>query len=296
MPAVPSSYLQPGFMVIHGNRLEDLRGVAVEWMKRQPLAPLENETILVQSNGISQWMKLALAKDVDEAGAGGSGIAAALDVTLPARFLWQAYRAVLTHTENDPQAVPATSPFDKSRLIWRLLRLLPELMTQDAFAPLRQFLDGDDDLRKHHQLAERLADLFDQYQVYRADWLDAWGRGDDVLIDARGQTTPLPDEQRWQPALWRALCEDVVDDVGTDGIDSSRAMVHRRFLAAAGSLTPDNRPPGLPRRVMVFGISSLPQQALEALAAIARCCQVVLCVHNPCQHYWADIIEHKDLL
>lgn len=47
---------------------------------------------------------------------------------------------------------------------------------------------------------------------------------------------------------------------------------------------------------MVFGISSLPQQALEALAAIARCCQVVLCVHNPCQHYWADIIEHKDLL
>ena len=55
--------LTPGFMVVHGNRLEDLRGVAVEWMKRHPLAPLENETILVQSNGIGQWMKLALAAD-----------------------------------------------------------------------------------------------------------------------------------------------------------------------------------------------------------------------------------------
>ncbi|SDL97140.1 DNA helicase/exodeoxyribonuclease V, gamma subunit [Modicisalibacter muralis] len=289
MPVAATPDLQPGFMVIHGNRLEDLRGVAVEWMKRHPLTPLENETILVQSNGISQWMKLALAADTQD---GGTGIAAALDVTLPARFLWQAYRTVLTHAEHDPQAVPPTSPFDKSRLIWRLLRLLPELMTQEVFAPLKQFLDDDGDLRKHHQLAERLADLFDQYQVYRADWLDAWGRGEDVLISARGEAHPLPDEQHWQPALWRALREDV----GADGIDSSRAMVHRRFLDAAQSLTPDSRPPGLPRRVMVFGISSLPQQALEALAAIARCCQVVLCVHNPCQHYWADIIEHKDLL
>ncbi|SDL23318.1 DNA helicase/exodeoxyribonuclease V, gamma subunit [Franzmannia pantelleriensis] len=284
--------LTPGFMVIHGNRLEDLRGVAVEWMKRHPLGPLENETILVQSNGISQWLKLALAADERDDGTGGSGIAAALDITLPARFLWQAYRAVLNHVEQDPHAVPATSPFDKSHLLWRLLRLLPALMERDAFAPLRQFLAHDDDLRKHYQLAERLADLFDQYQVYRADWLDAWGRGDDVLIAPRGHAQTLPDTQRWQPALWRAL----IEDVGDEGIASSRAMVHRRFIDAAARLDANDRPPGLPRRVMVFGISSLPQQALEALAAIARCCQVVLCVHNPCQHYWADIIEHKDLL
>ncbi|MCH4562232.1 exodeoxyribonuclease V subunit gamma [Halomonas sp. EGI 63088] len=292
--AVP---LQPGFMVIHGNRLEDLRGLAVEWMKRHPLGPLENETILVQSNGIGQWLKLALAEDPAN---GGAGIAAALDVTLPARFLWQAYRAVLTHQEQhdagDDQAVPATSPFDKSRLVWRLLRLLPGLLERDDFAPLARFLAGDDDLRKHHQLAERLADLFDQYQVYRADWLEAWAAGEDVRIDARGRRRELEATQRWQPELWRALCADVAAAHGQAGIDSSRARVHRRFLDAAERLDADDRPPGLPRRVLVFGISSLPRQALEALAAIARVSQVVLCVHNPCQHYWADIIEHKDLL
>ena len=48
--------LPPGFMVVHANRLEDLRGLAVEWMRRQPLGPLENETILVQSNGIGQYV------------------------------------------------------------------------------------------------------------------------------------------------------------------------------------------------------------------------------------------------
>lgn len=232
--------LTPGFMVVHGNRLEDLRGVAVEWMKRHPLAPLENETILVQSNGIGQWMKLALAADEAD---GGSGIAAALDVTLPARFLWQAYRAVLNHVEGDANAVPANSPFDKSRLLWRLLRLLPELMPRDEFAPLRRFLEGDSDLRKHHQLAERLADLFDQYQVYRADWLEAWARGEDVLISARGEARPLDDTQRWQPALWRAVVKSVAEDVGDDGVASSRAMVHRRFLAAARQLHGGECPP-----------------------------------------------------
>ncbi|MDR5901861.1 exodeoxyribonuclease V subunit gamma [Halomonas icarae] len=284
--------LTPGFMVIHGNRLEALRGLAVEWMRRHPLAPLENETILVQSNGISQWLKLALAEDRDQ---GGAGIAAALDVTLPARFLWQAYRAVLAQREGE-DAVPPVSPFDKPRLVWRLMRLLPTLLDASTFAPLARFLEGDDDLRKRHQLAERLADLFDQYQVYRADWLAAWAKGEDVLISARGEARPLAEEQCWQAELWRVLREDIARAHGEAGLASSRAAVHERFLTACQELDTTHRPHGLPRRVIVFGISSLPAQTLEALAAMARVSQVLLCVHNPCRHYWADIIEHKDLL
>ena len=35
------------------HRLEDLTAVAVQLMKTHPLAPLEEEIILVQSNGLS---------------------------------------------------------------------------------------------------------------------------------------------------------------------------------------------------------------------------------------------------
>ncbi|WP_016855844.1 exodeoxyribonuclease V subunit gamma [Halomonas smyrnensis] len=283
MLATAKTELTPGFMVIHGNRLEALRDLAVEWLRNHPLGPLEDEVILVQSNGISQWLKLALAADPPA----GAGIAAAMDVTLPARYLWQAYRAVLGN-----EAVPPASPLDKPRLIWRLMRLLPELTDDETFAPLARFLADDEDRRKRHQLAERLADLFDQYQVYRADWLATWAEGRDELIDARGQARPLAEDQRWQPALWRRLR----DDIGEDGLATSRAWVHTRFLEACRELTPETRPPGLPRRVVVFGISSLPRQTLEALAAVSKVTQVLLCVHNPCRHFWADIIEHKDLL
>ncbi|HBC35837.1 MAG TPA: exodeoxyribonuclease V subunit gamma, partial [Marinobacter adhaerens] len=35
---------------------------------------------------------------------------------------------------------------------------------------------------------------------------------------------------------------------------------------------------------------------LEALYVLSRFSQVVLCVHNPCQFYWADIISDRELL
>ncbi|MBV0934470.1 exodeoxyribonuclease V subunit gamma [Marinobacterium weihaiense] len=277
--------LPNGLAIIHGNRLESLREVLVYWMQQHPLGVLENETILVQSNGIAQWLQLALARSPEDPEQPGCGIAAALDIQLPSAFLWQAYRSVLGQ-----ERVPPTSPYDKSRLSWRLLRLLPQLIEQPECALLRQFLANDRTERKAYQLAERLADLFDQYQVYRADWLQAWARGDDYLLDAQGQPQPLPEDQRWQPLLWRAIRADLSD--AERGL--SRADLHQQFLQACSALR--SRPTALPRRIIIFGISALPQQFIEALAAMARHTQVILCVHNPCRHYWADIIDGKELL
>ena len=272
-----------------------LRDLVVAWMKRYPLAPLENEVILVQSNGIAQWLKLALAADAGEE-QGGCGIAAALEISLPSRFVWQVYRALLGR-----QAVPENSPFDESRLVWRLMRLLPEVINQPEYAPLLGFLDKDSDRRKRFQIAERLAGLFDQYQVYRADWLGAWEAGKDILIDARGGETPLADRHRWQAALWRALLADARARTGGSGehaaaTNAGRAAVLAAFLRCAARWPEGERPAGLPRRVMVFGISSLPRQSLEVLAVLGRWTQVLMCVHNPCQYYWADIVADRDLL
>ena len=271
-------FIQPGFMVLQSNRLEHLRRVTVEWLGRNPLQPLENEILLVQSNGIAQWLKLALAADAG-ADEPGCGIAAALNISLPGRFHWQAYRAVLGN-------LPETSPYDKQLLSWRLLRLLPTLLAEPEFAALRHFLQDDRKQRKQFQLAQRLADLLDQYQIYRADWLQDWAQGIN-RITGNNAHVPLPDQQSWQAALWRRLIEDIAPAERLGG----RAQVHQQFLDACASLTPETRPAALPRRVVVFGLSSLPRQSLEVLAAIARCTQVLLCVHNPCSHYWGDIID-----
>ena len=246
------------------------------WLRNHPLAPLESEIILVQSNGVAEWLKIALAEEV--------GVCAATRVALPARFLWEAYRGMLGR-----ERVPQRSPFDKAPLTWRLMRLLPALLADDVFLPLRHFL-GDGDPERRLQLAERLSDLFDQYQVYRADWLDDWAAGRDQMRNARGEAIALPADQRWQAQLWRAVNDSLPAPLRQTG----RATIHSEFVRASES---GAAPAGkLPRRVVLFGISALPYQTLQAVAALSRHCQVLLAVPNPCQFYWGDIIEGHELL
>lgn len=290
------SPLSPGFMVLQGNRLEDLREVAVHWLAQHPLGPLEDECILVQSNGMAQWLKMALATNSQ-----GKGIAAALNVQLPGRFIWQAYRSVFAE-------LPTSSPFDKTPLTWRIYRLLgdwPSLQASlgdqaEALGPLAGFLTADQDPRRRYQLAANLSDLYDQYQLYRADWLSAWEADQDIIITATGQRQPLAPEQRWQACLWRVLSQDIHGELTTQTdspwATASRALVHQQFIKECQQYSPEQRPADLPRRVIVFSIASLPRQTLELLQAIAQFTQVMVFATNPSQHYWGDLIEGKSLL
>jgi exodeoxyribonuclease V gamma subunit len=271
-----SSTITPGLLILHGNQMEMLRAAVFDWLRGHPLGPLEQETILVQSNGFAEWLKIALAEEL--------GVCAATRVALPARFLWEAYRAMLGR-----ERVPNRSPFDRDPLTWRLMRLLPTLLNEPVFAPLTHFL-GDGCPERRLQLAERLADLFDQYQVYRADWLTDWEIGRDQLRRAGGEPLPLGPDQRWQARLWRAVHESVPPMQRGSG----RAAIHEVFVAKILSGEP---PSGrLPRRVVLFGMSALPYQTLQAIAALSRHTQVLLAVPNPCQFYWGDIIEGRELL
>jgi exodeoxyribonuclease V gamma subunit len=270
------SSITPGLLILHGNQMEQLRAAVFQWLRNHPLGALESDIFLVQSNGVAEWLKIALAEEMR--------VCAATRVALPARFLWETYRGMLGRDR-----VPVRSAFDKGPLTWRLMRLLPTLLADPVFTPLRHFL-ADGEAERRLQLAERLADLFDQYQVYRADWLDDWAQGRDQLRNARGEPAPLPEDQRWQGQLWRA----VIADVEPHERDLGRATVHTEFVrASAAGEAPLGR---LPRRIVIFGVSALPYQSLQALASLARYTQVVLAVPNPCQFYWGDIIEGRDLL
>lgn len=275
-----SSTHATGFMVLHSNQLEGLRELMVQFIRNHPLPPLAPEVLLVQSNGMKHWVELALAKEL--------GICAATQIELPSSKLWQIYRAVLGADQ-----VPAHMPLDKSPLVWRIMRRLPELLKQEKFQPLANYL-GDHALydRRAYQLAAQLADVLDGYQNYRADWLEDWANGADQLRTPAGQsTTALPDAQSWQPALWRDLVADLSADVQHSF--SSRADVHKAFMAKMNTLAEGERPAGVPHRIMVFGVTSLPTQTVQALAALGRVCQVLMLVQNPCQHYWGHVVESR---
>ena len=139
------------FTVYHSNQLDLLKSLLVELIRLQPLAnPFEKEQILVQSPGMSQWLKMELATSF--------GVAANIDFPLPATFIWRMFTQVLAD-------VPERSAFNKEAMTWKLMQVLPQQFDQPEFEPLKRYLDNDTDSLKCYQLSEKIADIFDQYLV-----------------------------------------------------------------------------------------------------------------------------------
>ena len=202
---------------------------------------------MVQSRGVARWLSLRLADH--------RGVCANVEFPFPNAYAWALYRAVLGQ-------VPETSQFDPAVLTWRILGVLPELEALPAFAPVHHYVGGD--ALRRYDLAVRLAVLFDEYLVYRPDWIADWESGK---------------VKHWQAALWRRLAKEA----GTP----HRAALHSRLLTALAGAMPATA--AIPERVSIFGAPALPPALLNVFAALGRQTDVHLFVQNPCREYWGDI-------
>lgn len=248
--------------VYHSNRLDVLEALMEFIVERERLDdPFEPEMILVQSTGMAQWLQMTLSQKF--------GIAANIDFPLPASFIWDMFVRVLPE-------IPKESAFNKQSMSWKLMTLLPQLLYREDFTLLRHYLTDDSDKRKLFQLSSKAADLFDQYLVYRPDWLAQWEAGN--LVEGLGEA------QAWQAPLWKALVE-YTHELGQPRWH--RANLYQRFIETLESAT--TCPPGLPSRVFICGISALPPVYLQALQALGKHIEIHLLFTNPCRYYWGDI-------
>lgn len=206
--------------VYHSNRLDVLEALMEFIVERQRLDdPFQAEMVLVQSTGMAQWLQMTLAARF--------GIAANIEFPLPASFIWDMFVRVL-------KDIPGESAFSKQSMSWKLMTLLPQHTEEDDFILLRQYLSDDGDKRKLFQLAARVADLYDQYLVYRPEWLMRWEAGQRV--------EGLGDAQQWQAPLWQALVSYTAE-LGQP--QWHRANLYQRFISTWKKRT--NRPPGCRR-------------------------------------------------
>jgi exodeoxyribonuclease V gamma subunit len=240
-------------------------------LRRAPLDPFTHETIVVQSRGTERWVRHELARR--------HGCAASLQFPFAASF----FRALATSLTSEEVATEgaistastarADDSFGRDTLTWRILDLLENGLAAEAgFEPLRTFVGsaGDHDTRKLLGLASTLAARFEEYQLYRPDLLLAWEAERDESAEAR---TPA----HWQGSLWRRLCatnapDDQIARLYTEAID---------LLNAATSL-----PTGLPPRLSVVGVNTLPPVFLRLLNAVARHIPVRVYLQAPPRGTW----------
>jgi len=256
--------------LLQSNSMTTLVDVFCARTRDQVADPFEPAVVLVQSYGIGQWLKFQTAER--------AGIAANIDCRLPADFIWQLYQWLLPS-----EGLEARSYFQREQLTWHVMQLL-EAQDDAVFAPIKHYLNGDGDPQlRRFQLAAQIADLFDQYLVYRPDWIQQWESNQPGTLQGTLQDT-LPDPV-WQAPLWRLL------RAGTT--EAHRADLHQQLMNVLANLTV--RPQQLPQRISIFGLSALPPMHLATFQALGQWLEVDIYFLNPCAHYWGDIVSEKDL-
>ncbi len=261
----------PNMQVLRSNRLEALVAALARDVDRPPpalvgtpAALVEPETIVVQSRGMERWVAMELARRV--------GVWANPRFVFPRAVVGQALRESLgADPEQDRR-------WERDALTWAVARWLPDHLDDPAFAALRGYLaEPDPRGRRAVQLAGRISYLFDQYVVYRPDMVLAWESGAD---------TGAEDDTVWQPRLWRRLHAAL----------GRGHFAHRvqDFLQAAAGWTA--RPRGLPHRLSLFGVTTLPPVFLDVLAALARFVAIRIYHPAPSAAWFADDRPLREIL
>lgn len=249
------------------NRLETLAQMMMQVQQKTPLSsPFSPEHILIQSQGMRRYVEQFLAKN--------QGIAANIQFSLPAQFAWQLMRVHLPH-------VSALNPFSSEVLRWRLLALFSSetFANNDDFQAARESLSDylNNGAFAQYQLAGELADIFDQYLVYRPDWIAAWQN--------HQQPKELAQEPHanWQKAVWRYLD------------DGSYSTAHRAQLWQ-DLLTQLSQPENPSHeRYCIFGIASMAPMYLTLLKQLSLHHDVHIFALNPCELYWGDLKELREI-
>jgi exodeoxyribonuclease V gamma subunit len=243
----------------HSHRLEHLADQLAAVAAHPAASPLIRETVIVQSQGMGRWVSLSLAER--------QGICANVEFVLPASFIWRLLGAFFAD-------LPERSTFAPEVLTFRIMDWLGDSDKLEPAPRLAGYLADGDEFRRF-ELARRIADVFDQYLMYRPDWIAAWESG-----DSRG----LGPDEAWQSRLWR--------DLSAAQPESHRSRLMRRLIER---LTAGELPAELPEKAAVFGVSSLPPLFLEVIGLLARHLDVHVFALNPCRQEWGQILDRREL-
>lgn len=235
----------PG-LILHTSNQLDLLARRLSQVVSTPLgSPFTPEIVVVQSLATRRWLSFQIAQL--------QGICA--NYTFP--FLGD----FIAQTVQQASPVEARAGrMSTTSLTWKIDSMLPQCLARAEFAPVAKYLSDGDSL-KRFQLAARLANLFDQYRVYRPEMVSGWIASNE----------PRYGDEAWQAALWRQLGD-------APGFDQAVDRLRTHGFEEAAQLD-------LPERISIFAPASLPPAYLELLFQLARVREMHLFLLRPSREY-----------
>ncbi|MDT8445375.1 MAG: exodeoxyribonuclease V subunit gamma [bacterium] len=257
-------YLKTMPLILYrSNQIEALRDALVKNLSKPLEDPFEPEWLVTQNPGMTKWLTLQLSE--------AFGVWAHAQWYFPKRLIERVFWLVL-----GPVA-KGLNHWSRESMSLALLSLFDELPDEERYAPLQAYLHRRPGRDSALELAQKVAYLFDQYLVYRPDWIRQFSQGKGPVLDQ-------PDAP-WQAGLWAQLERRI----------SAAHMVELtdQFLLA---LKQGRSQHPLPKRISAFGLATLPESFLRLFDGLSEVCEFSFYMLSPTPDFWADLVSPRQAL
>ncbi|MBC9931479.1 exodeoxyribonuclease V subunit gamma [Chitinophaga qingshengii] len=221
--------------------------------------------IITQTEGMNNWLKLQLAYKM--------GIAANCRFMKPNDLLFHLYLLL---------GGPFTQVLSPQNLSWLLYKLMGDADFAEKFPEVATYFnegEGEHEL-KRMGLAEKVADLFDQYQVYRPEMIKEWSEADPAQLKA----------DDWQAWLW-AKVKAVSGSSLPDKTLVGNYILETLFLKGPHTGLSSKMP-----AVHLFGLSIITAYHIKILHELSSYIDIHFHIINPAPTiYWFDDKSEKQL-
>ncbi|MFZ4622048.1 MAG: exodeoxyribonuclease V subunit gamma [Bacteroidota bacterium] len=223
---------------------------------------MDKEYVIIQTAGMKKWLALECARI--------NGVFTQVSTLMPKQFIMDIGFKLLGLEEK-------RSVFERDVLPWALYSSIKDGIEHgiSELDVLKSYIGTENSEIKLFTLADKIADIFDQYMLYRHDWLEKWESGGSI----KDNDQMIHSNEIWQKYLWNELIRNETNN----GIPSPPQYLKQ--LSEKIRMAGKEEIARLPKRVSVFGLSVLPPQYLNILSQLGNVIDVTLYLQVPTIEY-----------
>ncbi len=251
------------FTLYQSNNLRLLKYKFLKIIKKKKFSFIKDTYILIPDNNISFILKMFLSKKL--------GVCANLNFILTGKFIWKIYKYLIPEISNNYLN-------KKNNLILVILHLLPKCIKLKEFNILKEYLNNDYNYNKLFNLSVKISNIYDEYLMYRVDWLKKW-QTYKVVNDIKDNI-----HYNWQSILWRKINKYFIKKFNYKW---NRSFIYYEVLKRINNKNLDYLKKI--KNILIFNVVNIPPIYLNILYRLSKFININYFLINPSYEYWYDI-------
>ena len=274
-----------------------------EDLDRNNSNPFQKQSIIVQTDGMQKWLSLKISEK--------NSVFGNFDFIGVNDFFRRLYYIISDLTNVDDENSSSVSLFStkvsglyqKDSLKWIIYDILKKkIFSEVSLIDIRKYLvdkkSDKIDFQKLFQLSSRLADLYDQYLIFRWKIIESWS-ADKIYYSTLDSSENLVKLEKWQKKIWFYI-KNILGELEPDKIEIRKFILDKLNSNLKNPILKDKIQNFIGDKIPLFGFSIIPEYYLEIFNLLSDIIDIPFYLMNPSKEFWYDIekqgkIDKKEL-